>query len=77
MIAYGVGGAKDYVVDGKNGVLFEPQTVEALKRVIREFDKMKFDRKKVAESADKFAVGRFDKELKEYVKKCKGTDGQK
>lgn len=70
VIAYGVGGARDYVKDGKNGVLFEPQTVEAMAKAILEFEKMKFDRAKVADSVDKFGVERFDKEIKEFVQKC-------
>ncbi len=77
VIAYGVGGAKDYVQDGKNGVLFEPQTVEALEGAMREFEKMKFDRKKVAQSAEKFSVERFDKDLKSFVGKCKEENGRK
>ena len=70
VIAYGVGGARDYVKDGKNGVLFEPQTVEAMAEAILKFEKMKFDRAKVAASVDKFGVGRFDKEIKDFVRKC-------
>ena len=69
VIAYGVGGARDYVKDGKNGVLFEPQTVEAMAEAILKFEKMKFDRAKVAASVDKFGVGRFDKEIKDFVRK--------
>ena len=67
VIAYGEGGALDYVVDGKNGVLFDKQTASSLVAAISRFEKMKFDRKKVAESADKFAVKRFDKEIKAFI----------
>ena len=67
VIAYGEGGALDYVVDGKNGVLFKKQTANSLSDAILQFEKMKFDRKKIVESANKFAVKRFDKEIKAFV----------
>jgi glycosyltransferase involved in cell wall biosynthesis len=67
VIAYGEGGALDYVVDGKNGVLFKKQTASSLADAISRFEKMKFNRKKVAESVDKFAMERFDQEIKAFV----------
>lgn len=71
VIAYGVGGARDYVKDGKNGILFEPQSVEALAEAILKFEKKNFDRKKIASSVDDYSEARFDKEIKAFVKKCK------
>ena len=67
VIAYGEGGARDYVKDGKNGVLFEDQTAKSLAQAILKFEKMKFDREKVANSVKDFGVKRFDKEIKEFV----------
>ena len=67
VIAFGKGGALDYVVDGKNGVLFEKQSVNSLIDGILRFEKMKFDRAKVSRSADGFSVARFDDELVEFV----------
>ena len=68
VIAYGVGGACDYVKDGKNGILFEPQSTKALAEAILKFEKMKFDREKVSKTVDNFGVERFDKELVKFVK---------
>lgn len=68
VIAYGVGGACDYVKDEKNGILFEPQSAKALAGAILKFEKMKFDREKVSETVDNFGVERFDKELVKFVK---------
>ena len=68
MIAYGKGGALDYVKDGKNGLLFEKQTVKALKEAILKFETMKFDREKVSESVENFSVKRFDKEIEDLVR---------
>jgi glycosyltransferase involved in cell wall biosynthesis len=70
VIAFKEGGAKDYVFDKKNGLLFEKQTVNSLAEAIVEFEKMKFDRKKVSETADGFSGKRFDKELTDYAKEC-------
>jgi hypothetical protein len=41
-----------------------------LAEAIVEFEKMKFDRKKVSETADGFSGKRFDKELTDYAKEC-------
>ena len=68
VIAYGKGGALDYVEDGKNGLLFDKQTVKALKEAILKFETMKFDREKVSKSVENFATSRFDKEIKDLVK---------
>ena len=77
VIAYGVGGARDYVKDGKNGILFEPQTAVALAEAILKFEKMKFDRKKVACSVDDFTVKRFDKEITEFIEEKVGEKAKK
>ena len=69
VIAYGKGGALDYVEDGVNGILFKSQTAKSLEEAIVRFEKMKFDKAKVAASADRFAAERFDTELREIVDK--------
>ena len=68
VIAYSEGGAKDYVVDGENGVLFKAQTVDSLSQAISRFERMKFERAKIVESAGVFSVKRFDREIRSYVK---------
>ena len=67
VIAYGAGGALDYIKDGKNGILFEKQTIDALAVAILEFEKKKFDRVKISESVREVSVSRFDREIKEFV----------
>ena len=67
VIAFGEGGALDYIVEGKNGVLFEKQTVSALVGAVEKFEKLKFDPEKVSMSAREFSVERFDKEMREFV----------
>ena len=70
VIAFHEGGATDYVIDGENGLLFEKQAVTSLVEAIEKFEGMKFDRRKVAKSAEKFAVKRFDAELTKYTEEC-------
>ena len=67
VIAFQEGGAMDYVADGKNGVLFEKQTVKSLLEAMDRFEKMKFNRAEVAKTAEKFDVKRFDKEIRKFV----------
>lgn len=67
VIAFKEGGARDYVIDGKNGILFDKQNVKSLVFAMKKFEKMKFDRLKVSETAKKFDGKRFDKELLEFV----------
>ena len=70
VIAYGEGGARDYVVEGKNGILFSEQKATSLAEAILKFEKLKFNRERVAKTALKFDETRFDKELKDFVRKC-------
>lgn len=70
VIAYGEGGVRDYVTDGKNGVLFSKQKAPVLAEAILRFEKLKFNREKVSKSVLKFDETRFDKELKDFIKKC-------
>ena len=67
VIALSKGGTLDYIKDGKNGILFDKQTVSDVKAAILEFEKKKFDRAKVSETAREFSVERFDREMKEFI----------
>ena len=76
VIAYGEGGARDYVMDGKNGVLFDKQTAASLAEAILRFEKLKFNRERVAKTAVKFDEKRFDKELLDFIKKREKRNGK-
>ena len=67
VIAFSKGGVLDYIKDGKNGVLFDKQTVSSLKDAILKFEKLEFDSAKVSETAREFSTERFDREIKEFV----------
>ena len=76
VIAFKEGGAKDYIADKKNGLLFDKQTVKSLSEAILKFEKMKFNKKEVVKSAEKFGLDRFNKEFAVAIKesfdqKCK------
>lgn len=75
VIAFCEGGARDYVIDGKNGILFREQTATSLAEAILKFEKMNFRREKVAKTATKFDEARFDAELKNFAKKCEKKNG--
>ena len=67
VIAFNEGGSKDYVIEGKNGTFFKEQSTKSLAEAILRFEKMKFDREKVAKTAEKFGVSRFEKEMKAFI----------
>lgn len=57
VIAYGKGGARDSVVDGKTGLLFNEQSMASLVRAIRRFesDETQFDHAAIARHAARFS----------------------
>ncbi len=67
VIAYGQGGALDYIRDGKNGILFPEQSTKSLAEAILRFEKRKFNAKKVSESVRGYSVARFDKEVRDFI----------
>ncbi len=67
VIAFNKGGSRDYIIEGKNGVLFNKQTAKSLSEAILRFEKMKFNREKISKGVDEFSEARFDKELKKFI----------
>ncbi len=67
VIAFGEGGALDYITSRVNGVLFEKQNVKSLLEALDKFEKMKFDKKAIVKSSEKFSASRFDAEMKKVV----------
>ena len=69
VIAYGRGGASETVIDGKTGILYREQSVEALMRAVREFEQAP-DRFRVEDlrlNAERFSRERFVREFRAYV----------
>lgn len=67
VIAYGVGGATETVVDGKTGVLFKTQTAAALVEAVHRFEKLQFDSAALREHSKQFDESVFKREIKAYV----------
>jgi glycosyltransferase involved in cell wall biosynthesis len=67
VIAYGVGGAAETVVDGKTGIFFHNQTPEALIEAIKRFETMTFDHTAIRRQAEKFSEAAFQKQMKAFV----------
>ena len=69
VIAYGKGGALETVVEGKTGLFFYEQTVEALKEAINKFQEMKFDKSEIRGHAIIFDEEKFKEKINSYVMK--------
>jgi glycosyltransferase involved in cell wall biosynthesis len=63
VIAYGVGGAAESVLDGRTGVLFSEQTVDGLVSGIERFEALDLDGEAVRENARRFGRERFRAEM--------------
>lgn len=69
VIAFGKGGAVDYIKPNTNGIFFEAQTVDSLVYAIKKFKDLKFNRKKVEKSAEPFDEKIFEEKLKKFIEK--------
>ncbi len=70
VIAYGVGGVRDSVVDGKSGLFFEEQTVTSINKAVEKFEPMSPDYKATAEHASIFSAPQFDAKFKNFAEVC-------
>ena len=67
VIAYGSGGAPEYVIDGKTGVLFDEQTPASLVKAIKRFEGMTWDEKVIRAKAKEFDAQVFRERIKAFV----------
>ncbi len=67
VIAYKAGGALDYVIAHKTGEFFEPQTVEALKKVLKNFAPSQYTATQVAQYAKKFDRKVFRERMTDFL----------
>jgi glycosyltransferase involved in cell wall biosynthesis len=63
VIAYGVGGAGETVLDGRTGVLFAEQSAEGLAAAIKRFDDLELDADAARQNARRFGRERFRTEM--------------
>jgi glycosyltransferase involved in cell wall biosynthesis len=67
IIAFGSGGALDYVKDGENGVLFSTQTVDDLCSAIKKFETLSFDKNHISACARSFSKDVFMHKISSIV----------
>ena len=67
VIALKKGGSLDYITDGENGVFFADQTAESLEQAVNKFTNLKFDPKKVSQSASRFNERNFKQQFHQFV----------
>jgi glycosyltransferase involved in cell wall biosynthesis len=70
VIAYGVGGARETVADGRTGVLFEPQCASALAAAIERFEELELDEADVRANARRFSRERFRSEMADAIERA-------
>jgi glycosyltransferase involved in cell wall biosynthesis len=70
VIAYGVGGAAETVVEGKTGVFFHEQTPEALIEAVKRFEGMKWDHGAIRAQAEKFSEEAFRRKMGGFVEEA-------
>jgi glycosyltransferase involved in cell wall biosynthesis/lipopolysaccharide/colanic/teichoic acid biosynthesis glycosyltransferase len=67
VIAYGKGGALEYVVEKETGHLFFEQTPEAIVKAVEEFEEMEFDPVRIRENVLEYDQKVFEKKIKSFV----------
>ncbi|MBI2636045.1 glycosyltransferase [Candidatus Peregrinibacteria bacterium] len=70
VIAYGKGGVRDAVIEGKTGLFFGEQSEESLAGAIRRFSAASFDRAEIRRHARQFAAERFREKVGKEVEKA-------
>lgn len=68
VIAYKAGGALDYISNGKNGLFFEPQTAEALEKVLKKFDPANFSPSAIRKTSEAFDAQHFKTAIQTFIK---------
>ncbi len=70
VIAYGVGGATETVLNEQTGLLFKEQTPDSLVEAVKTFEKIEnsFSPEAIAKHAEQFSKERFEKEIFNFVK---------
>lgn len=69
VIAYGRGGVKDTVIDGKTGILFEEQTKEALIAAVKQFEQVgvAYSKEEIRKHSEGFSLERFKEEVQKTI----------
>ncbi len=77
VIAYGVGGAAETVLDGGTGVLFAEQSADGLAAAIERFEALTLDEQAVRENARRFGRERFRAEMASVIGRAADEHGSR
>ena len=72
VVAYGVGGARESVIDGETGVLFEEQSEAALADAIERLEAAPLAEARIRDNARRFAPERFEDEFAAFLDEVGG-----
>lgn len=67
VLAYGEGGAKETIIDGKTGLFFEAQDTGSLENSIKSMERIKFDPLLCKQNAAQFSKSIFQKRILDFV----------
>ena len=69
VIAFGIGGAAETVVDGVTGILFPEQTVDSIVEAVKRFDVIShsMNYKEIRLHSERFSRQTFERNIKDYV----------
>lgn len=73
VIAYGVGGARESVIDGETGILFDEQSETALVQAIERFEAASLSEERIRDNARRFAPERFEEEFAAFLDEVGGS----
>jgi glycosyltransferase involved in cell wall biosynthesis len=73
VIAYGIGGARESVLDGQTGVLFDGQNPDGVGSGIERFEQLRLDPRRMRENAKRFGPERFRREMAEVIDSARRT----
>jgi glycosyltransferase involved in cell wall biosynthesis len=70
VIAYGRGGATETVTPGVSGLFFMEQTAAAIERAVHDFERMRFDPRRIRAQAENFNANKFVTEFTAAVERA-------
>jgi glycosyltransferase involved in cell wall biosynthesis len=77
VIAYGVGGASESVLDGRTGVLVGEQSAAAFQAAMRRFEALRLDEHELRENAQRFSRARFRDRMADVIERARRSFQQR
>lgn len=68
VIAYSKGGARDIVIDGKTGTLFNKQTASSFVEALKKSNDKSYNRAEIIANSKRFGHAKFEQEFKKFIK---------